>query len=73
MTIRFATGDETNSWNEKILKNPDGGDVLQSLQFAHMRELGGWKPRFVMGDKLALTVLEKAVPGLGNFWYLPKV
>lgn len=72
MTIRFATGDETNSWNEKILKNPDGGDVLQSLQFAHMRELGGWKPRFVMGDKLALTVLEKAVPGLGNFWYLPK-
>ena len=72
MTLRFASGDETNNWNQKILENPDGGDVLQSLQFAHMRSLGGWKPRYIVADKLAMTILEKSVPGLGNFWYIPK-
>ena len=70
--MRFADGDEINNWNQKILQNPDGGDVLQSAQFAHMRELGGWKTRFVVADSVALTVLEKAVPSLGNFWYIPK-
>jgi len=70
--MRFADSDEINNWNQKILQNPDGGDVLQSVQFAHMRELGGWKTLFVVSDNVALTVLEKPVPGLGNFWYIPK-
>src|ERR1700756_487762 len=72
MSVRLATDDETNTWNTKILQNPDGGDVLQSAQFAHMRELGGWKPRYIVTDDIALTVLEKPVAGLGNFWYVPK-
>lgn len=72
MTMRFATSEETNTWNEKILQNPDGGDILQSVQFAQMRELGGWKPRYVVTDSIAITILEKSVPGLGNFWYIPK-
>jgi len=70
--MRFADSDETNIWNQKILDNPDGGDVLQSVQFAQMRELGGWKPRYVVADALAITVLEKSVPGLGSLWYVPK-
>ena len=72
MTIRFATSDETTMWNEKILHNPDGGDVLQSVQFAHMRELGGWTTRYAWADELALTILEKPVFGLGKLWYIPK-
>ncbi len=70
--MRLLSGDETNTWNEKILQNPDGGDVLQSVQFAHMRQLGGWKTRYAVADNLTMTILEKSVPGLGNFWYLPK-
>src|ERR1700712_2222971 len=72
MTMRIADSAEIENWNAKILANPDGGDVLQSIQFAHMRELGNWKPRYVVSGDKALTILEKPVAGLGNFWYIPK-
>jgi lipid II:glycine glycyltransferase (peptidoglycan interpeptide bridge formation enzyme) len=72
MSVRIASDEEINNWNQKILKNPDGGDVLQSVQFAHMRQLGGWKPLYIIADNIALTILEKPVAGLGNLWYVPK-
>ncbi|MDB5183342.1 MAG: putative Methicillin resistance protein [Candidatus Saccharibacteria bacterium] len=72
MTMRLADSSEIDNWNTKILGNPDGGDVLQSVQFAHMREMGNWKPRYVLAGSVALTILEKPVAGLGNFWYIPK-
>ncbi len=72
MEPRFATAAETADWNEKILANPDGGNVFQGTDFAEQKTLGGWKPRFVIAGDIALTILEKPVFGLGKLWYLPK-
>jgi lipid II:glycine glycyltransferase (peptidoglycan interpeptide bridge formation enzyme) len=72
MTIRFASTDEIDQWNTLVLANPDKGNVFQGLEFTEQKKLGGWTPRFVMADSLAITVLEKSVPLLGKLWYLPK-
>lgn len=72
MTVRFATDDEINIWNEKILANPDGGSVFQGEEFAQQKKISGWTPRYVMADDIALTIHEKQVFGLGKLWYLPK-
>ena len=72
MDVRFATTQEINEWDAKVLANPDGGDVLQTQEFAEMRALGGWKTRYVIAQDIALTILEKPVFGLGKLWYIPK-
>jgi lipid II:glycine glycyltransferase (peptidoglycan interpeptide bridge formation enzyme) len=72
MTARFATETEIKQWNKHILANPDGGNVFQSFEQTEQKSLGGWKPRFIMANDIAITVLEKAVVGLGKIWYAPK-
>ena len=72
MNIRVATPDEIESWDSLLTANPDHGNVFQSRALAETKQLGGWKPRYLMCDQLALTVLEKYVPFLGTYWYLPK-
>lgn len=72
MNIRFATSDEIAAWDTLLVANPDGGNVFQSTALAETKRLGGWKSRYLMCDTLAVTVLEKHVPFLGAYWYLPK-
>lgn len=72
MNIRFATPEETDQWNQLILANPDNGNVFQGAEFAEQKKLGGWTPRFIIADCIAITALEKTVPILGKLWYLPK-
>lgn len=72
MSIRFADSDETHSWDARILSNPDGGNVFQGFEFAQQKRMGGWTPRYVTTDTVAITVLEKSVFGLGKLWYMPK-
>lgn len=73
MVTRFATDDEITDWDEKIIANPDGGNVFQSKEFATIKNAGGqWSPRFIMVDMLAITVFERKVFGLGKLWYIPK-
>jgi lipid II:glycine glycyltransferase (peptidoglycan interpeptide bridge formation enzyme) len=72
MTLRFATDTEISSWNEHILTNPDGGNILQSAEMAAQKTLSGWRPRHVMTGSVALTVLEKNVLGIGRLWYIIK-
>lgn len=72
MTSRYATADETARWNELLVQNPDGGNVFGSLQMAETKQQSGWKPRYIYVDGIAITVLEKSVPLLGKYWYLPK-
>lgn len=72
MPYHFATETEIETWNKKILANPDGGNVFQGREFAEQKQLGGWVPRYVVADALAITALEKSIPGLGKLWYLPK-
>lgn len=73
MDIRFAPEADLAHWNDRLLANPDGGNIFQSREFAEQKRLGGWIPRFmILGDTLGLTVLEKSVPLLGKVWYAPK-
>jgi lipid II:glycine glycyltransferase (peptidoglycan interpeptide bridge formation enzyme) len=72
MKIRPATPDEIESWDNLLAANPDSGNVFQSRALAETKRLGGWRPHYLMCDALAITVLEKRVPGLGRYWYLPK-
>lgn len=70
--IRFALRDEIKSWNRRILANPDGGNVFQGYEFAEQKELGSWRPRFIVVNNIAITVLEKRFLGIYALWYLPK-
>lgn len=72
MLIRFATKEETKNWNNLVIKNPDGGDIFQTAEFAEIKAKYNWEPRFLLIDKLAVLVLERPVTALGKFWYIPK-
>lgn len=72
MIIHFATNDQISTWNQRILANPDGGNLFQGKEFADQKTMTGWTSRFITADGLAITVLEKTVFGLGKLWYLPK-
>jgi len=72
MDLRFATAEEIAEWDARILANPDGGNVFQGDEFAEQKKMGNWKPRYIISENLAITVLEKRVLGLGKMWYVPK-
>ena len=72
MTMRFATDSEIANWNDRIIANPDKGNVFQSAEFAMQKELGHWVTRHITDGTIAVTVLEKNVPLLGKLWYVPK-
>ena len=72
MNIRFANPDELAAWDEMVVRNPDGGNVFQSHEIATVKQQSGWATRFLVTDKLAITVLEKSVFGIGKLWYVPK-
>ena len=70
--IRFATDDEQPTWDDRVIANPDGGNVFQGTVFADMKRRGGWTPRYVVAGALVLLVLEKSIPLIGKLWYVPK-
>lgn len=72
MDFRYATEDELQKWDVLIAANPDGGNVFQGSLFAEQKKQGRWLPRYIVGENYAITALEKNVPGLGKFWYIPK-
>lgn len=72
MTLRFATDDEIQTWNQRIIANPDGGNLFQGLEFALQKQMNGWIPRYIITDTVAITVLEKSIFLLGKLWYMPK-
>jgi lipid II:glycine glycyltransferase (peptidoglycan interpeptide bridge formation enzyme) len=72
MTARFATDQELSTWNDRILQNPDGGNILQSIEYAGIKKLNGWTARYVIVDEYALTIIEKSLPFFGKLWYVSK-
>lgn len=72
MTVRYATTDEVARWDELLIANPDGGNVFQATEMAEAKRQNGWTPRYIIADTVAITALEKYIPLLGAFWYLPK-
>ena len=73
MTIRLATPDERDRWQQLVAATPDGGNVLQLEQFAEAKALSGWQPQYVIWrEQLAVLVLSRSIPLLGKLWYIPK-
>jgi len=72
MTARYATSKEIKKWDDLIVKNPDGGNVFSSSEYAEIKKLTGYTPRYIIANKCAVLILEKKTPPLGTFWYLPK-
>lgn len=72
MNIRFVTDAEIKKWDALLAKNPDGGNVFQSIEVAKTKRANGWTPRYLMIGELSVTILEKSVFAHGKFWYLPK-
>ncbi len=67
----MTTG-EINAWDEKLVHNPDGGNIFQSAEIAEVKRHGAWLPRYLELENYAVTVIEKSVPLLGRLWYIPK-
>lgn len=63
-------------WTDRLIGNPDGGNVFQGPAFAEHKGAFGWDPLFVVVDtprgEVAVTVLSRTVPGVGAVWYAPK-
>ncbi len=72
MSIRQATETEIKNWNSLLTANPDGGNLFQMSQSAAVKQSAGWKPRYLMAGEVAILALERRIPLLGKFWYLPK-
>ena len=72
MTARYATPEEIDNWDSLILKNPDGGNVFSSLEYAEIKKLTAYTPLFIVVGNVAVTVLEKNTLPFGKLWYLPK-
>ena len=72
MTTHFATDQEISTWDDLLLKNPDGGNVFASQEVARIKKANGWQPRYLVCDTITILALEKTIPLLGKFWYLPK-
>ena len=72
MNARFATPEEIAHWNDLIIANPDGGNILQGFEFIEEKARAGWTPRYLMIGNRAVACIEKQVPILGKVWYCPK-
>ena len=72
--LREATAEEIENWDQLILANPNGGDILQGSTFASIKKNGHWRPRYVIYDglpKIAALFLERTVPTIGKIIYCP--
>ena len=69
--MRPATAEEIARWDELVAANPDGGAVLQLRAFGETKARHGWQVRYFRLDELAVTVVSRRLPGLGELWYIP--
>lgn len=74
---RFATDAERSGWNALVAANPDGGEVWGGAEYLDIKEReGGYRQYRVIVERpelppLAIGVLAKRVPMLGEWWHLP--
>lgn len=70
--LRFASADEIARWDELVELAPGGGEIWQSHEYAEVKRHQRYTPRFICGENFPATlVLEKRIPLLGRFWYVP--
>ena len=75
--MRAATEQELASWDEQIVHNPDGGNVLQTKAYGEFKAAHSWPAHYAVvelsdGSTLQVAFLTRKVPGLGELWYTPK-
>ncbi len=73
--MRDAGHAELARWDELVVANPDGGQILQSRAWGEFKRAHRWMPRYLISDTdipLAILVLRHGVPGLGELGYIPK-
>lgn len=66
------TFEEMLAWDTQLSQSPSGGSVFQSAEIAETKRLGGWEPLYCTLNGTAVTILQKPVKYLGNYWYIPK-
>lgn len=76
MSVRFASDAEVAQWNQHVAANPGGGEVWSGSEYLESKRHGRYLPRRLMLDRpgrstLAIGVLAKRVPVLGEWWHLP--
>lgn len=73
---RFASSAERADWDALIAANPGGGEVWMGEDYLEQKRHGRYLPRHVVverpgGGPVAVGVLAKRVPLLGEWWHLP--
>jgi len=74
--MRLATAAEIDRWDDLVLSNPDGRNMLQTRAWGEFKRSWGWRPAYLVSDgparPMAALFLRHHVPGLGWLWYAPK-
>lgn len=76
VTARPATAAEVADWDALVVANPGGGEVWAGEEYLEAKRHGRYRPRRIVVDRpgrspLAVGVLAKRVPLLGEWWHLP--
>jgi len=70
--VRPATAAELARWDQLVVANPDGGNVLQAKAFGETKSRHGWEAKYFMMSDVAILALARRVPLLGELWYVTK-
>jgi lipid II:glycine glycyltransferase (peptidoglycan interpeptide bridge formation enzyme) len=73
--VRPASPQELRHWDELVVQNPDGGQILQTRAWGEFKRAHRWAPEYLLSDTgtaVAVLVLRHSVPGLGVLGYVPK-
>lgn len=73
--MRPAGPHELRNWDELVVQNPDGGQILQTRAWGEFKRAHRWEPQYLLSDTerpVAVLVLRHSVPGLGVLGYVPK-
>lgn len=75
--MHHATEQELAQWDEQIVHNPDGGNILQTKAYGDFKAAHKWPAHYAVaelgdGSKIQVAFLTRKVVGLGELWYAPK-
>jgi len=74
--LRPATRAEIGRWDELVVANPDGGQVLQTRAWGEFKRSWGWRPTYWIAEtddaEVAVLFLRRRIWGFGDLWYAPK-
>lgn len=75
-SLRLATAEELERWDELVAANPDGGNALQTRAWGDFKARWGWIPQryiYELGTRLVASQwLKRHVVVQGDVWYCPK-